>query len=209
MSLSNPKRVGSGSIRDPAASRDGGSFKAAKDYISDKEMRVLEEEEAAQAEDDVGKMCLSTLHGRNLRLLERKAQHMQYLLACLSTMGGAYHLVGNSKVHLYPPHDSPTPTPSPFFAPLLFLPLCQVAFLLAKQQEYVGRKLGSTQVVIRAQVFQAVNYGILGDAKKSKELFKLLETRAKSDEWSNMLDFVRACKRWVKHEMLALKDKSV
>ena len=148
------------------------------EYLSTEDLKKLREEEEEENATD-GVVCLSTIHSRNLRMIERKAGHIQYLLACLSTLGGAHHLCNK--------------------------PL--EALQLALQQESVGRRLGSTQVVLRAQVFQAVNLCLLGKAEQGLFMFKCLENRAKKESWSNMLGFVRASKKWVKYEMRMITDQ--
>ena len=66
-------------------------------------------------------MPMNRSFGRRLFLLERNAMHSQYLLACLSTLGGAHHLC-NKPIQ---------------------------ALQLAINQEAVGKRLGSTAIVIR------------------------------------------------------------
>jgi hypothetical protein len=56
---------------------------------------------------------------------------IQYNLACLSTLGGAYHLCNHP----------------------------ETALVIAIRQEMYAKKLGSTSVALRAKVFQAVNLG--------------------------------------------------
>lgn len=141
-----------------------------KEYLTAGDVLEVEEEERRE---ELVVSIGGDIHSRNLRLLERRAQTIQYMLACLSTLGGAHHLCNKP----------------------------EAALQLAVQQEYVGRRLGSTQVVIRAQVFQAVNHALLGDRAKSRAQFRMLEARAKKADFSNMLGFVRACRHWVKHEV--------
>lgn len=153
-----------------------------KQYLSEDVLKELEEEEKRERESSINGTAptsLSNIHGRNLRLIERKAVQIQYLLACLSTLGGAHHLCNKPKE----------------------------ALQLALRQEYLGYVLGSTQVVIRAQVFQAVNYAILGDVKKSRAYFKAIERRARDEGWSNMVGFVQASRNWVTGELLAIKGQ--
>jgi len=120
------------------------------------------------------KLCVSDLHSRNMRLLERKASHIQYLLACLSTLGGANHLCNKPAA----------------------------AMQLAIRQEYLGRVLGSTQIVIRAQVFQAVNWALLGSMSVSLRCFRMLLKKAKANEDAipGLVSFVRASLNWLKME---------
>lgn len=68
---------------------------------------------------------------QRLLYLRAQASHMQYQMACLNTLGGAYHLCQYN----------------------------QDAFLIAKRQEQLGRRLGSTSMVLRAKGFCAINIG--------------------------------------------------
>ena len=147
-----------------------------REYLTVRDVQEVDEEERR---DELVVSLVSDMHSRNLRLLERKAQTIQYMLACLSTLGGAHHLCNKP----------------------------EAALQLALQQEYVGRRLGSTQVVIRAQVFQAVNHALLGNLAKSRAQFKLLEAAAREADFSNMLGFVRACRQWVRHEVGHAKSR--
>lgn len=80
------------------------------------------------------------MFGDRLQALERRAMQHQYQLACLSTLGGAYHLCRRP----------------------------QQAYVLAVRQEAVGRSLGSSVVVLRARVFQAVNHYALGRREQGR-----------------------------------------
>lgn len=106
----------------------------------------------------------------HLRKLEKEAIIIQYQLAYLSTLGGAYHLINK--------------------------PL--VALQIAKRQEYVGRRLGSTNLLIRAKVFQAVNLRILGDAAGSDFVFQQCKQLLVTNPWlEDVVKFVEASERWV------------
>lgn len=106
--------------------------------------------------------------GRRLALLQHQAIYAQYQLAYFNTLGGAYHLC-----------DHP-----------------REAFLIAKQQEFLGRRLGSTTLVIRAKGYQAVNLGLLGSKRKAALLFKDLETRAKNEGSEQLVSFICALRMW-------------
>ena len=111
--------------------------------------------------------------------MERKAGQIQYVLACLSTLGGAHHLCNK-------PNE---------------------ALKLAIQQEYIGYILGSTQIILRAQVFQAVNYAILGYSNYSKKCFKRIIKKAKeSEDWCDMISFAKASQNWLKGELASRNE---
>jgi hypothetical protein len=116
---------------------------------------------------------VAALHGRNMRMLERRASHIQYLLAVLSTLGGANHLCNKPKQ----------------------------ALQLALRQEALGHILGSTQVVLRARVFQAVNHALLGYPKKSARCFSLIRKAAEAEGWSGCLQFCLASENWLAGEL--------
>lgn len=106
-----------------------------------------------------------------LRNLQKQQLYLQYVLACLSTLGGAYHLTAKPKT----------------------------ALAIAQYQEAVGRRLGSYQIVVRARVFQAVNMGILGHRRKCHRLFRSLQellTRYQADE--TLISFVNSSRTWLK-----------
>lgn len=105
-----------------------------------------------------------------LRKLEKEAIIIQYQLAYLSTLGGAYHLVNK-------PH---------------------VALQIAKRQEYIGRRLGSTNLLVRAKVFQAVNMHIMGEYQYSQLIFEECKAIIRMNCWlEDVLKFVEASEEWV------------
>ena len=108
---------------------------------------------------------------RLLKLLKLSI-HAQYELACLSTLGGAYHLC-----------DRP-----------------RQALQLAKRQEAVGRRYGIHSVTVRSKVFQAVNYGLLGKTKKALKLFADSRKEAENSDGS-LLKFCDAAKSWLLRKM--------
>lgn len=105
--------------------------------------------------------------------LERDAKHVQYLMACLSTLGGANYLCNK-------PH---------------------AALRLARQQELLGLRLGSEELVIRARVFQAVNHATLGDEALAFYLLDQCETMATQQEREQSLHFVVNMRRWLEKEL--------
>jgi hypothetical protein len=113
-----------------------------------------------------------------LRRLERDAKYMQYLLACLSTLGGANHLCNK-------PH---------------------IALILARQQEFLGYRLGSLELIIRARVFQAVNYAWLGNQSLAFAMLKQCKALAIRDGRESCLHFVVTMKWWLKQELPEIKD---
>ena len=135
-----------------------------------------EEEERGKVEEGMVRWQVSgvaALHGRNMRMLERRAGHIQYLLAVLSTLGGAHHLCNKPKQ----------------------------ALQLALRQEALGHILGSTQVVLRARVFQAVNHALLGHPKRSARCFYLIRKAAEAEGWSGCLQFALASENWLAGEL--------
>ena len=116
---------------------------------------------------------------KKIRSLEMRGMVIQYQLACLSTLGGAYHLTNRP----------------------------ETAFIIAHKQEMVGRLLGSLSIVIRAKVFQAVNLSLLGYPKISRKVFAACKRAAKNNSWTGMLAFVEASEVWLAGQN-ALKDKS-
>lgn len=102
-----------------------------------------------------------------LRKLQKVAIILQYQIAYLSTLGGAYHLC-----------NKPT-----------------VAFQIAQRQERVGRILGSSQIIIRALVFQAVNLRLLGFNSESERLFGRIKMMPELSE--DLRKFMEACELWV------------
>lgn len=102
-----------------------------------------------------------------LRKLQKVAIILQYQIAYLSTLGGAYHLC-----------NKPT-----------------VAFQIAQRQERVGRILGSSQIIIRALVFQAVNLRLLGLNSQSDNLFSRIKLMPELTD--DLRNFQVACELWV------------
>jgi hypothetical protein len=124
-------------------------------------------------QDRAQPLFLDLKWNHRLMFVEKKASIIQYQLACLSTLGGAYHLCNHPKT----------------------------ALKLAMQQEFVGRTLGSSSVVIRSQVFQAVNWTLLGKPKIGKRMFAQCRRASCEDSWTGMLSFVEASELWLAGHM--------
>ena len=82
-----------------------------------------------------------------LMRLQKEALHDQYQIACLSTLGGAYHLTNNP----------------------------QKALVIAAEQLKLAKRLGSLIISIRARLYQYVNLSLLGSRDKANEI--LLQAR--------------------------------
>lgn len=106
--------------------------------------------------------------GRLFRLL-RASACAQYQLACISTLGGAYHLTNRPREALY----------------------------LAKRQEFVGRSIGAQNVVVRAKVYQAINLALLGRKRLSDDMFA--ECRRLCDGAVDLLSFCDAAENWLRN----------
>ena len=104
---------------------------------------------------------------------------VQHQLAYLSTMGGANHLCNK--------------------------PL--VALEIAQRQEFIGKKIGSTSIQIRAKVFQAVNYGLLGNKLIAKRMFNSIIKEANDEGWPSLISFITASMMWLKMEWKAEKQQ--
>lgn len=104
-----------------------------------------------------------------IRKLLAEQQFIQYQLAYLSTLGGAYHLCNK-------PH---------------------IALVIAARQELVGRKMNSFTIIIRARVFQAVNMRLLGKRKRSKALMESAYSLLDRSGLDNLRSFVTASHQWL------------
>jgi hypothetical protein len=114
-----------------------------------------------------------------LLYLEKQAIEIQYQLAYLSTLGGAYHLCNNPRK----------------------------ALTIAYEQEKVGHKLGSTAIIIRSKVFQAVNLGLLGEQNTCVRIFQNCKSMAVNCNWTDMLSFVTASEQWFIMNHLVVEHK--
>ena len=117
--------------------------------------------------------------GRRLNRLCWEAGQIQYNLACLSTLGGAYHLCNHP----------------------------ETALVIAIRQEMFARKLGSTSVVLRSKVFQAVNLGLLGRGKECIAMFQHCNEEASREGWTEMSGFVEASRKWLEVELGLQNEK--
>ena len=111
--------------------------------------------------------------------LQVKAMKNQYLFACLSTLGGAYHLTNK--------------------------PI--VALTLAKRQERLGWEVGAPAIIFKSLVYQGLNYSLLGKHQKSKKVFQQCEEFARkreSDSSKELLSFLEASKSWLETRKAAL-----
>jgi hypothetical protein len=125
--------------------------------------------------DDHPKLSFNFIFGEYLRRLERRAGQRQYELAVLSTLGGAYHLCNRPKT----------------------------ALLLACKQEQLGRKIGSSVIVVRALVHQAINFRALGYLNKSRDCMQtckniLMAMKEQNHaSYKEMEDFVKTNEAWM------------
>lgn len=110
---------------------------------------------------------------RRLNRLVWEAIEIHYNLACLSTLGGAHHLCNHP----------------------------EAALVIALRQEMFARKLGSTSVMLRSKVFQAVNLGLLGKVKESAGMFRHCKQKALQEGWTEMSGFVEASRKWLEMEL--------
>uniref|UniRef100_A0A7S3HSH5 Uncharacterized protein n=1 Tax=Spumella elongata TaxID=89044 RepID=A0A7S3HSH5_9STRA len=129
-----------------------------------------EESEICRHDQSQQTPFLDLRFSKRLLVLEKKGMEIQYQLAYLSTLGGAYHLCNRP----------------------------ETAFYIALRQEMIGRLLGSHSIVIRAKVFQAVNLSLLGYPKASKNLFKACKRVAAANDWAGMTAFVTASEHWLR-----------
>lgn len=110
---------------------------------------------------------------RRLNKLHFDSVDIQYKLACLSTLGGAYHLCNHP----------------------------DTALLIAIKQEIIAKKLGSTSAIVRSKVFQAVNLGLLGKIKESAVMFQYCFDLCNMEQWTEMRGFVEASRKWLEIEL--------
>jgi hypothetical protein len=75
-----------------------------------------------------------------------------------------------------------------------------VALEIAKRQEIIGKKIGSISIQIRSKVFQAVNYGLMGNKKIAKIMFVSLLKEADDEGWPSLISFIKASMMWLKME---------
>lgn len=134
-------------------------------------LKLPDEEEAEHTisiqENSVPCITIDYAFNYHMIRLEKEFSVLQYQLACLSTFGGAYHLLNR---------------------PLKAL---QVAY----QQEIVGRRFCSTEIIVRSKVFQAVNFMLLGNKHACHRCFQ--ESRALAQYQDHLLHFVSASEGWL------------
>jgi hypothetical protein len=135
---------------------------AIADKLEDDESSVAIKEEQKPEEIDLR-------FAQRIRRLIAEHITSQYQLACLSTLGGAYHLCNR-------PH---------------------VALQIALQQEEVGRRMNSFTTIIRAKVFQAVNMKLLGNSEMSNRLMNYAYKLVEQSGLQNMKSFVIASHQWL------------
>lgn len=130
----------------------------------------------SRAEDDLekdGHELTKLSIGRNwngrLVTLQIKAMNLQYLIATLSTLGGAYHLCNNT----------------------------MTALLIAQRSELVAQILGSSAHLLRSRTYQAVNLYLLGKVKTANALFKKCKQDATKQGNVDMVRFIEASETWV------------
>lgn len=148
-----------------------------------------------------GRWFVDKMFSRRLNRLLAMEMKTQYLLACLSTLGGAYHLCNHPRIALH----------------------------IAKRQESLGRQLGLTSVIFKALVFQGVNYELLNKSKKASMIFQLCERMVKEDYKNSvkssfasqssedlsleindngMMRFLHASKQWLKNRDLEKESQN-
>jgi hypothetical protein len=128
--------------------------------------------------DDNKRAAILTFHSVNMTFagrlyrLQLEAIKNQYLFACFSTLGGAYHLCNHPKQ----------------------------ALILAKKQETIGHRMGSTSLVIKSKVHQAVNFGLMGNDKKANRMFQHCKHLASSSGFDELMSFILASELWLRNE---------
>lgn len=136
-------------------------------YSSSEKLLLDSSEDSETCNNAIEKIDLRFAR-RIMRLIAEQAV-VQYQLAYLSTLGGAYHLCNR-------PH---------------------VALAIAIRQENVGRRMGSFTIVIRAKVFQAVNMRLLGQKDVSDRLMKDAYSLLDQSGLENIRSFVVASHKWL------------
>eukprot|EP01039_Chlorochromonas_danica_P006798 gene6798-7510_t len=141
----------------------------------DDEMLEMELIQDGGRENEKVFLRLNMCFGRYLQKLQRDALRTQYELACLSTLGGAYHLCKRPKE----------------------------ALVLSQRLEQVGHRMASLPILIRSKVFQAANWLALQNIRRSNACWKeakimLATLREKNGGVSvDMESFVIAFEVWL------------
>jgi len=118
---------------------------------------------------DDGHLMINKMFAYRLIFLDQQAWQMQYELAVLSTLGGAYHLCNHPQQALY----------------------------LAHRLEMLGRRLGSSQLTLKAQGFKAINIGLLGNENLAFKQLKNLRIESQKTDSAEMARFFRALWNWL------------
>ena len=115
-----------------------------------------------------------------LRLLRLKfnAAQYQYSLACLNTLGGAYHLCNKP----------------------------DTALMIARRQESLARHLGSSTLLLRAKGFQATSVALLGKPKEAIIYLNILLNKANKQGLTEIANFIEATIIWLKHHNKSPSD---
>ncbi len=118
-----------------------------------------------------------------LMQLQKNALYFQYQLACLNTLGGAYHLCNKPKV----------------------------ALRIATSQLQLGHLIVSPFLVIRALLYQYVNLSLLNKYKEAKHIYCIAKQQAVENA-SNSLKMIELCeitKSWVEDYIAEQKNDSL
>lgn len=121
-----------------------------------------------------GPSMIDLRFAEKLRLLQALAYRQQYEFAVISTLGGAYHLCNKPKV----------------------------ALILAQKQEALGRKLGSTVIVVKSKLHQAANWRALNDGLKAEACINESRALARSCRSAaialEMDQFIESFENWIR-----------
>lgn len=104
------------------------------------------------------------------------ADMSNYLMASLSTLGGAYHLCNHPKI----------------------------ALNIANRTLFIGHMLGSTKIIIKAHTYRAINYAMLGDYETSLAIInRCVELTGShgSAHWTGMHSFCHGTLVWIENYM--------
>lgn len=111
--------------------------------------------------------------------LQKKSIIVQHLLACFSTLGGAYHLCDH-------PYQ---------------------AMVIARQTFFIGKYANDDSVMIRSRVFVAINAFLLGKKKQSKRIMNDCITTSRSRGWEHILSFCEASQGWLDRKEIAIANE--
>jgi hypothetical protein len=127
------------------------------------------EDEDSDDDNDCSNFKMNKFFNDRLQYLQLQATRHQYKYAYLNTIGGAYHLCNHPKV----------------------------ALKIAREQEELGKELGSQSLIVRAKSFQAVNIGLLGKKKYALKWLKKLEKESFENGQDHLIPFIKATRRWL------------